>query len=422
MEGALTELRFRITDERSGKPVQGNRPAAWMDVGANIQGQAGAVQKQCIEKIGLYLKGAVGIRPLVDLNGYYLLVMNKDPSITVIDPMVSMAGRTSTFTSVTLKKPPMDWVNHGDLKRLYVSMPAAGQVAVVDTESFKVVSDIDCRRRSHPHRAPARRPLPVGGQQRAATPKDSGVTVIDTRDQKVVMKAATGRGHHEIAVSADNRHAFVTNRDDGTVTVFDVGTLKKVKDIKTGSLPLSIAWSSLSRAAYVADGKDGTIAVIDGGKLEVAKTIQAKPGLGPLRFTPDGRFAMVVNTAESVVHVIDPGSNEIIHSPKVQAEPFQVSYTPGLRLRAQPGQRAGDDDQPEFAGAGQGADRAELRRRQLRAEDGRRPAAGRRRDAGAGRGGRVRREPRRQRHLLLHGGHERPHVELRQPRQAMRGR
>ncbi len=68
-----------------------------MDVGANIQGQAGSAQKQCIEKIGLYLKGAVGIRPLVDLNGYYLLVMNKDNSIAVIDPMVSIAGRTSTW-------------------------------------------------------------------------------------------------------------------------------------------------------------------------------------------------------------------------------------------------------------------------------------------------------------------------------------
>jgi YVTN family beta-propeller protein len=329
MEGELTELRFRISDERSGKPVQGNRPAAWMDVGANIQGQAGAMQKQCIEKIGLYLKGAVGIRPLVDLNGYYLLVMNKDNSITVIDPMVSMAGRTSTFTSVVLKKPAMDWVNHGDVKRLYLSMPAAGQVAVVDTESFKVVGDIDAG--AEPTRIvlqPDGRYLWVGNNSREA--KDSGVTVIDTRDKKVVMKAATGRGHHEIAVSADNRHAFVTNRDEGTVTVFDVGTLKKVKDIKTGSLPLSIAWSSLSRAAYVSDGKDGTITVIDGSKLEVMKTIQAKPGLGPLRFTPDGRFAMVVNTAESVVYVIDPGSNEIIHSPKVQAEPFQVSYTQGF--------------------------------------------------------------------------------------------
>lgn len=326
MEGVLAEVRFRFTDERTGKPVQGVRPGAWMDIGAGIQGQAGAVQKECKEKIGLYLKGAVGIRPLVDLNGYYLLVLNRDASVTVIDPMVSMAGRTSTLQVTPLKRPPLDWAPYPDAKRLFITMPAAGKVAVLDTETFKVVTDIEAGK--DPSRIvlqPDGKYLWVGNNARDA--KDSGVTVIDPKDMKVVKQVATGKGHHEIAISADNRSAFVTNRDDGTVTVIDVGTLEKVKDVKTGSLPLSVAYSKLSGAAYVSDGKDGTIAVIDGEKQEVVKKIKAKPGLGPLRFTPDGRFAMVVNTAESVVHVIDPGSNEVIHNPKVQSKPFQVIYT-----------------------------------------------------------------------------------------------
>ncbi len=331
MEGMLTELRFRLTDERTGAPVRGNRPAAWLDAGAgvNIQAQAGGTQRQCVEKIGLYLKGAVGIRPLVDMNGYYLLVMNRDPSITVIDPMVSMAGRTSTLTTVQLKGVPIDWVNDSGRKRLYVSMPASGQVAVVDIESFKVVSDIAAGK--DPTRIvlqPDGRYLWVGNNAR--DPKEAGITVIDTRDMKAVAFIATGRGHKEIALSPDNRTAFVTNRDDNTVTVIDVATLKKVKEIAVGQVPLSVAYSALSRAVYVSNGKDGTISVIDGSRLEVVKTIQSKPGLGPLRFTPDGRFAMVVNTPEHVVHVIDPGTNEIIHSPKVQNEPFQVSYTQGF--------------------------------------------------------------------------------------------
>jgi YVTN family beta-propeller protein len=326
MEGTLAEVRFRFTDERTGKPVQGVRPGAWMDVGVNIQGQAGAEQKECKEKIGLYLKGAVGIRPLVDLNGYYLLVLNRDPSITVIDPMVSMAGRTSTLAVIQLKRPPLDWAHYPDAKRLFVTMPSGGKVAVVDTETLKVVQDIEAGK--EPSRIvlqPDGRYLWVGNNAREA--RDSGVTVIDPQTMKVVKQIATGRGHHEIAVSADSRSAFVTNRDDGTVTIVDVGTLEKVKEIRTGSLPLSVAYSKLSGAAYVADGKEGTIAVIDGTRHELVTKIQAKPGLGPLRFTPDGRFAMVVNTAESVVHVLDPGTNEVIHSPKVQAEPFQVVFS-----------------------------------------------------------------------------------------------
>jgi YVTN family beta-propeller protein len=208
-------------------------------------------------------------------------------------------------------------------------MPGAGQVAVIDTETFKVVTNIDAG--ADPTRLvlqPDGRYLWVGNNAR--DPKASGVTVIDTHDGKVVLQTTTGRGHHEIALSPDSRTAFVTNRDDGTVSVFDVATLKKVKDIPVGALPLSVAYSSLSRSAYVSNGKDGTISVIDGSRLEVVKSIRAKPGLGPLRFTPDGRFGFVVNTPEGVVHVIDPATNEIIHSPKVQAEPFQVSFTTGF--------------------------------------------------------------------------------------------
>lgn len=330
VEGALTELRFKLTDERSGQPLLGNKPAAWLDIGSGLHGnKAGSEQRECKEKIGLYLKGAVGIRPLVDLNGYFLLVMNRDASITVIDPMVSMAGRTNTLASIALKSPALDWVNLGELKRMYLTMPAIGKVAVVDTESFKVIADIDVGKQpTRITRQPDGKYLWIGNNGREAN--ESGVTVIEAASGKVVMQSPTGRGHHEIAISADSRQAFVTNREEGTVTVFDVPGLKKIKDIKTGALPLSVAFSKLSGAAYVSNGKDGTFSVIDGKRLEVVKTINVKPGIGPLRFTPDGRYALAVNTAEHVVNVIDPGSNEVIQTAKVQEQPFEVNFTSGF--------------------------------------------------------------------------------------------
>ena len=45
--------------------------------------------------MGLYLQGIVGIRPMVDLNGYFVVVMNKEPNIYVIDPFVGITGRTN---------------------------------------------------------------------------------------------------------------------------------------------------------------------------------------------------------------------------------------------------------------------------------------------------------------------------------------
>ena len=213
---------------------------------------------------------------MVDLNSYYLLVLNQDGSISVIDPVVSMTGNTSLFTTIVLKRPAADWTKSVDQKRLYLSLPKAGEVAVVDAETFKVVGGIAAG--SEPVRLalqPDGRRLWVGDDARA--PGKGGVTVIDTESSKVVASIPTGAGHHEIALAGD-QVAFVTNRDSGTVTAIDARSLEKVKDIVTGPMPIAAAWSPLSRSIYVADGRSGVVAVIDPARLEVVARIATSPG------------------------------------------------------------------------------------------------------------------------------------------------
>ncbi|MBI5067562.1 MAG: YncE family protein [Deltaproteobacteria bacterium] len=325
LEGDWAEVRFRIRDEATGQPVRGLKPAAWMDMGEVIEGKGGD-RKDCREKIGLYLKGIVGIRPLIDLNAYYLLVMNQAPSISVIDPVVSMTGTTSLYAQVFLKRPGEDWVKSRNGRRLFVSMPLADEVAVVDTETFRLEASLPSGAR--PVRTavqPDGRYLWVGND--AASAGASGVTVLDAEKLVRVKFLPTGRGHHEIAFSGDDRWAFVTNRDDGTVSVVDVRKLRKVKDLRTGPLPISAAHSPLSGAIYVADGREGSVAVIDPERLEVTARVALQPGLGPLRISPDGRWAFVVNTAENAVHVIDTTVNRALHTIPVPGKPYQVIFT-----------------------------------------------------------------------------------------------
>jgi YVTN family beta-propeller protein len=325
MEGEMAELRFKLTDEASGQPLAGNVPGAWLDLGQVIQGQSGAEQKSCKEKVSLYLRGIVGIRPMLDLNSYYVVVLNRDPSISIVDPTISLAASTSTLGRIVLQRAGADWAKSPDGKRLYVSMPQAGQVAVIDTDTFKLVTNIDAGR--SPTRVvvqPDGKYLWVGNDARV---KDgSGITVIDTETMKPVKQLATGIGHHEIAVSDDNRFAFITNRDAGTVSVVDVRALKLVRQVEVGGIPLSVGWSPLSKLAYVADGK-GVVAALGVNDAKPVKRIALKPGLGPLRFTPDGRHAMVVNTHEDLVHVIDVSGNELVHDIPVKGQPFQLAFT-----------------------------------------------------------------------------------------------
>lgn len=326
MEGGFAEVRFKIIDAASAQPLKGVAPGAWMDMAQVIRNREGGEQKECKDKIALYLKGVVGIRPMLDLNSYFVVLMNSDASISVVDPLVTMAGSTSTYATTAMKRPGADWVNHKNTRRLFVTLPKANEVAVIETDSFKVADYVSAGK--EPTRIalqPDQRYLWVGNN--GAEAKDGGVTVIDTASLKPAGFVATGSGHHEIAFSPDSRHAFVTNRDAGTVSVIDVASRTRLKDIHTGSTPLGFGYSALSRMLYVSDGKDGAIAVIDGARLEVVKRIAAKPGLGPLKITPDGRFALTVNTAENVVHVVDTSTNELVQDVAIKAQPYQIAFS-----------------------------------------------------------------------------------------------
>ncbi|AOE87553.1 YncE family protein [Pseudomonas sp. TCU-HL1] len=324
-EGMFADIRLRITDATTGQPLAGQVPGAWLDQ-ALPENQKTDDGNQCKARIGTYLKGVLSARPMVDLNSYYLVVMNKDSALTVIDPITSVGGITSTLSRVALRRPPMDWAASADDRLLYVSMPSAGEVAVVDTDQFKVLGNLPAG--PEPVRValqPDGRYLWVGNN--AGRGEEGGVTVIDTQTRKTVATLATGGGHHEIAFSADSRHAFVSSRDAGRVTVIDVASLKVLKDIETGPSPLSLAVSPLSGALYVSDGKAGSITVIDTQSLKVRKVIETGPGLGPLRFTQDGRFGLALNSLDDQVLVLDAGSDEIVQRTEVTAEPYQLVFT-----------------------------------------------------------------------------------------------
>lgn len=326
MEGGFADVRFRIVDEASGQPLKGVKPGAWMDMAQVIQNRDGGEQKACKDKVALYLKGVVGIRPMLDLNSYFVVLMNKDASISVVDPLVTMAGTTSTYATTAMKQPGADWVNHKNTRRLFVSLPKANEVAVIETDNFKLAGYVPAGK--EPTRValqPDQRYLWVGNN--AADAKDGGVTMIDTTDLKPAGFIATGAGHHEIAFSPDSRYAFVSNRDSGTVSVIDVASRARMKDIRTGAMPLALGYSALSRMVYVSDGKDGSIAVIDGTRLDVVKRLAAQPGLGPLKITPDGRYALTVNTAENLVHVVDSASNELVQQIPIKAQPYQITFS-----------------------------------------------------------------------------------------------
>ncbi len=268
-------MTFRVTDAGTGDPIKGRFPAAWMDIGEAWEAM-GERPMSCKDRVATYLQGIVGVRPMIDLNSHFLLVLNRDNSISVIDPVVGVTGITNLFAQINLSRPGADWVLNDDNKKLFVSMPAAGKVALVDTEAFKVSHEIEAG--EQPMRVELQRDqryLWVGNN--SADPEQSGVTVIDAQDleDSGVHPDRAGPPRDRVHRRRSLR-VYVTNRDGGTVSVIDVQSLEKIADIETGPRPMSVAYSELGSAVYVTDADAGTITVIDPDTREIRATIEGR--------------------------------------------------------------------------------------------------------------------------------------------------
>jgi len=325
-EGRYANVEFRITDAETGNPVSGIYPAVWLDIAKPWEDPDLEATVSCRERVEMYMQGIVGVRPQVDLNSYFVLVMNRDNTITVIDPIIGVAGITKLYAKINLAAVPADWAKRRDEKFIYVSMPSVDQVAVVDLTTFEVKSNIDAG--DNPVRValqPDEKYLWVANGEVGAD--TGGVSVIDVEKEQKVAYIATGGGHHELAFSHDSRYAFVSNRDEGSISVIDIGKLEKLDTLAVGEQIIDIAYSEKSEALYATDGKAGRIHVIDAASRKLRKSIDVKPGVGPAGVSPEGRWLIAANTHEDEVYAVDVSTDELKQTLGVGRKPYQISFT-----------------------------------------------------------------------------------------------
>jgi len=318
VEGDDAAFRFRVSDHATGQPLAGAYPAAWID-----PLKAGeAADFHCLGKVEEFIGGDLFHRPSVDLNAYYVLALNPDATISVVDPLFGFGG-TKLLAMVELDSPGEDWVLSGDRTRLFVSLPDSGKVAVVDAGTWKVTAKLDAG--SGPRRLALQ---PDGAYLWVAV--EGGVAAVRTSDLTVAARIVTGAGSHDLAVSDDSRFVFVTNGEARTLSVIGVSGLAKVRDVPLGAAPSAVAYSPLGRTAWVTSEEDGSISVVGPEGTEPAARIQAAPGLGPLRFAPGGRLAFVPNPRTNRVHIVDASSNRIVQTAEIDGGPEQIYFSDTL--------------------------------------------------------------------------------------------
>ena len=318
--GSNARATFRVTDARTGQPVTGLRPNAWVSARASEQAPG---EEECRDKIRTFMGGLLSVRADIDLTSYLLLTINHDDTISVINPQVAFS-KTKLESLITLPGPGADWVLSKNKESLYVTLPEQSAVAVINTTTRKITTTIPTGEKTQPRRivlAPDGKHIWVGLDNSPA------VAVIDAATNKLAATVAAGAGMHQITFTPDARFAYVTNSEADTVSAIDAATFTKIGDIKVGRTPVPVAASSASRLVYVAAINGEVVSAIDPAKQQVVANIPVKRGVVALRFEPEGRFGFVVNQTDSTVSVIDASTNRIVGSTSVAKSPDQVTFT-----------------------------------------------------------------------------------------------
>ena len=320
--GADAVATFRLTDVRTGQPLTGLHPNAWISARKSSHAPNEA---ECKDKIGTFMGGLLSSRPDIDLNSYLILTINHDNTISVINPQLAFSI-TKLESLIVLPGAGADWVLSKTNDFLYLTLPDQSSVVVINTITRKIVQTVKLDDGTKPRRIALD---PEGRKVWVGLDNSPYVAVIDTQTNKLAATIKVGDGLHNIAFVPGSNLAYVTNSKANTVSVIDTKKLVKLADLSVGASPVPIAHSAASRLLYVASINGGSISVIDPAKQRVVNTIPTEQGVVAMRFAPGGRFGFIVNQLTSKVSILDASTNKIISSVNVVKEPDQVVFTSG---------------------------------------------------------------------------------------------
>jgi hypothetical protein len=310
--GDATAFRFELRDSASGRPLSGLRPAAWL----GLRRDPAKPAADCKRQIAGYLAGDLFSRAEIDLNSYFVLAMNDEASISVVDPLFGFGG-SKLLALLELEKPGADWQLTPERDRLFVSQPLANKVAVADTSGWRVTA--------HVATGPNPRQL-VQSADHVWVADDAGVTRIDRRSlesRSVPLGKVAG-------IALDDTGERLVALVDDSLQVIDTHSARRVGRIALNGRPQRLAWSGAAKAFYALDAQQGRVFVVDAKERRLRGEVAVESGASQIRFAPGGRFALLPNPQRNRLQVLDASTNTIVQNADISGGPDQVSFTPLL--------------------------------------------------------------------------------------------
>jgi YVTN family beta-propeller protein len=121
---------------------------------------------------------------------------------------------------------------------------------------------------------------------------------------------------HMVAVSRDERAAYVANCGTGTVSVIDLAARKVVQDISIGGVPMGMALTADGRTLFATNRTADGVAVIDTAADKVKRIIEIRGQPVRAQLTADERLLLVTLIDTGELAVVDvPGLSVVRRVP-----------------------------------------------------------------------------------------------------------
>ncbi len=313
-------LTIAFSDPAHALPLEGLRPAAWMQLRRSEQV---ADEQSCDDKARSLMSGSIGARADVDMNSYRLVTLNQDRTLAFINPHIGLQN-TKLESIIELPAVGYDWIYSTRMHRLFVTMRDAGGVAVIDTVSRRLLHIIQTGEAS----LPTRLALDEDADQVwVGLDGSDEVVVIDAAGSLQPRRLHVGRGVHTLTVAQGTPWVFVTNGQSNTVTRIDRNSLQVIGQAVVGRTPVAARWSALAQRLVVVSINAGEMSFVNPATLVLESRVRLAPGVVELGLFDEGRYAVVLNTTGDTLSVVDLSTARVTAEHKGLGRPDQVIFS-----------------------------------------------------------------------------------------------
>jgi DNA-binding beta-propeller fold protein YncE len=315
--GEEAVVGFEVVDTSTRTPIRGLRPLAWM--ARRGPGREAAAGAECLDAVRKYASGGLSAAATVDLNQFYVWSLNRDRSITIVNPLVSFS-RTKLLGIVTLPDDAADWALVPSRSEILVTLPARGSLFRIDARTRRPAGEIAVGGR--PGRILL---LDKAGVAWVGDEASGEVAAIRLAEGAVAARHALGPGRVLLAASQDGARVFAAS--SGRLALLDGRDLGLLRSVDLPFRPAALAASDLAGAVLAASEETGTVRIHEAATLALRSEAALKPGLADLAVTPDGRWALAANRRASTVEVLDLSAGAPARSLDVEPEPDRIVFS-----------------------------------------------------------------------------------------------